>query len=325
MQVFTGKQYLQIDIANCFGHDKWTWIDRIAWVHTNEHDLELLTEKADNKPQYRKAVHAYRNLDQASGHIMFLDCTASGLQIMAALTGDHKTARAVNLINTGKREDVYQTFAEGMNQSLVVKDQVQKALIKKPLMTHFYNKGSHSDVLNPNQEEAFYETLEGLFPGAEDYMSILNRRWNPNSKFHAFRLPDGHVAYMPVTEMQDLPLKFKEYGVEVPFRHEVTTESTRSSSLVPNVTHGVDGYIVREMERMADDQGFEILPIHDAFGFHPNYGNQVRQNFIDIMASLAESDLLSSIASDLQGEKVTLRKYSDNLADEIRNSEYMLS
>jgi len=201
MKQFTGKQYLAIDIANSMGLDKLTWDDRIRWVQDHDSELEALTEAADAIPQYRKAVYAWRHLDQASGHMMFLDATASGLQIMAVLSGDIETAEAVNLVDPNERKDVYQTVADSMSELLNYT--VSKALIKKPVMTHFYNKSSHEDVLTSEQQAAFYEVLNGKFQGPQDIMMVLNKRWNSQAYAHKFTMPDGHVCHIPVTEMFD--------------------------------------------------------------------------------------------------------------------------
>lgn len=40
MQLFTGKQYLQIDIANNYGLDKEDWDDRLDWFAQAEGNLE---------------------------------------------------------------------------------------------------------------------------------------------------------------------------------------------------------------------------------------------------------------------------------------------
>ena len=134
MREFTGKEYLMIDIANQAGLDKLTWDQRIEWVQDNENTLEEEAEYADNKPLYRKAVYAYRNMDKPSGHIMFLDATASGIQLMACLSGDKQTADLVNLIDPENRKDVYQLVADKMTSILGYA--VPKSKAKKPLMTH---------------------------------------------------------------------------------------------------------------------------------------------------------------------------------------------
>lgn len=45
MKTFTGWQYLLIDLANQFGHDKLTFEDRIQWAEANLNDLEALADK----------------------------------------------------------------------------------------------------------------------------------------------------------------------------------------------------------------------------------------------------------------------------------------
>ena len=138
MSQFNGLEMLQIDIANCYGLDKLSWIDRLMWVQMHEHELEDLVEEADTPMLYLKAVKALRatQAGEASGHVMFLDATASGLQIMAALSGCKKTARHVNLINTGKREDVYTEVSIEMNNRLQPQCHVDRTDVKKPVMTH---------------------------------------------------------------------------------------------------------------------------------------------------------------------------------------------
>ena len=35
MQHFTGTQYLQIDVANCYGLDRLTWQERLDWFESS--------------------------------------------------------------------------------------------------------------------------------------------------------------------------------------------------------------------------------------------------------------------------------------------------
>lgn len=138
METFTGTEYLKIDIANSFGLDKELFPDRIDWTEQNLNNLESLIPDAESPFLFSKAVTALR-LTEAKvpiKHIMYLDATASGPQIMAALSGCHKTAFATNMIDPKQRVDLYAGVVAGMNAMLLPIYHVDRELIKKPVMTH---------------------------------------------------------------------------------------------------------------------------------------------------------------------------------------------
>ena len=53
--------------------------------------------------------------------------------------------------------------------------------------------------------------------------------------------------------------------------------------------------------------------------------NEVRQNYIDIFADMADSYMLSCMISQIVGKKVPVMKLSKDLSKDIRQSNYMLS
>lgn len=69
---------------------------------------------------------------------------------------------------------------------------------------------------------------------------------------------------------------------------------------------------------------FPVVCIHDCFKFHANYGNDVRIQYKNILAELAESDVLSYIASEIAGKRINVQKLSNNLPAMIRDSEYAI-
>ena len=327
MQLFSGIEYLKIDIANHFGLDKKLWNQRIDWFDFNEHHLEELVEKADEPYLMAKAVMAYRDTMKGipTGHNMYLDATASGLQLLAILAGCPVTAKAVNLINTGKREDVYSHVKTDMNKLLKVKEHVTRSLTKDPVMQHYYCKVSH-ECFTHNQEEAFYKVLLNAFTGAEEAKDLIQSKWDKTALEHSWYLPNGRKAVCKVKEMINARIEVDELnGTTFTYRFEANQPSTKSSSLVANVCHSIDSYIVDEMVLRAKAQGFTLAHIHDAFTFSPKYGNLVRQNYIDILCELADMDLLANILSDITGEEIHIKKTIDNLSDYIREAEYPLS
>lgn len=122
MQTFTPREYLAIDIANNFGLDKEDWDVRIKWFDDNEPELENLAKKPHSKggpetpAMFRAGVQAYRDMQAGNpiGYGISLDATASGMQLLAALTECRQSALICNVINAGKRMDGYTANYEEM-------------------------------------------------------------------------------------------------------------------------------------------------------------------------------------------------------------------
>jgi hypothetical protein len=70
---------------------------------------------------------------------------------------------------------------------------------------------------------------------------------------------------------------------------------------------------------------FEVVTVHDDFRAHPNNLNQLRMHYRDILAELAESELIGDILSQIHGVAGTYPKLSPGLGNKIRNSNYALS
>lgn len=76
---------------------------------------------------------------------------------------------------------------------------------------------------------------------------------------------------------------------------------------------------------MLQHKPFPVVTIHDEFKCHPNNMNVLRQQYINVMAELAESTVLDYILSSIYGRKGTYPKLSHNLGSYIRKSNYALS
>lgn len=69
---------------------------------------------------------------------------------------------------------------------------------------------------------------------------------------------------------------------------------------------------------------FELVTVHDEFKAHPNNLNHVRWQYREILAEIAESDILDDLLSQINGVPGTFNKLSFNLPDQIRKSNYAL-
>lgn len=75
---------------------------------------------------------------------------------------------------------------------------------------------------------------------------------------------------------------------------------------------------------MLNYQPFELVTVHDEFKAHANNMNHVRWQYREILAEIAESDVLNDLLAQVYGEPGNFMKLSFNLPELIRGSEYAL-
>lgn len=80
---------------------------------------------------------------------------------------------------------------------------------------------------------------------------------------------------------------------------------------------------VMELIKTLPVKGFEIMTIHDCFRCLPNYGNDLRRQYNQILSALAKSEMLSFIASQVTGHPFNVIKASD-LSKSILASNYSI-
>lgn len=320
MQLFTGRNYLLIDISNQFGLDKEPWDTRIDWAERHYYDLETMQPQAESPVLYAKAVNALREVDSGNttNHMMGLDATASGIQIMACMTGCVSAAKAVNLIDTGRREDIYTEIASVMGGN---RDEV-----KRPLMTYFYGSTAQPKKVFGDDVNRFYDALAEVCPGPRELKNLIQRQWNPKATHYTWVMPDDHTVHIPVTKTVKKDIEIDEWNhARFAYMAKVNTPQATGRSLAANVIHSVDAWVCRQMVLRAKAQGFDVVPIHDCWYASPNYMNQVRRNYLDLLTEIAKGDWTAGILNQISDKPVQYDKRSDVLPDLIQEANYALS
>ena len=242
---------------------------------------------------------------------------------MAALSGCKKTALATNMIDSIRRIDPYSIVVNEMNEYLEYNEEVDRDLIKIPIVSTYFNK-AEQETLTERQQDAFYQVLDSKFPGAELIKETVNDCWDYSAKSHTLVYPDGHTAFLPVVEYKETRIEIDELEhSKITYRHKINCPSVNSASLLANLIHGTDSFVIRELVRRCNNFNVEVCPIHDAVGAHPNDMNIVRWVYIGILAEIAEADFLDDLLVQLGSEEKFI-KLSDDLHLDILNSEYML-
>lgn len=325
MQQFTPLEYLKIDIANCFGLDKENWDTRLQWVEDNNAVLEASDGAAESPILFRKAVRALRRVEEGlpTNHIMGLDATASGPQFMAAMSGCKLSAEAVNVINTGNREDIYTNVSAAMAKE--VGHVIERKVVKQPVMTLFYGSEAIPKAVFGNAVDQFLAAMEKRMPGCMQLMRLFQGQWRPDADYYRWRMPDGHHVVIPVTQVEQKGIEIDEADhFRFTHRTSVVRPQAEGRSLAANIVHSVDAYVCRQMVRRAERQGFRLAPIHDCFFASPKYMQQVRENYRDLLIEVAEQNLVEHILSQINRKPFSFKKLG-NILPAMGNMEYALS
>lgn len=270
MKEYLPLDYLCIDIGNHFGLDKLLFEDRIQWVKDNYDQLEQLADKADVKPLYMKAVHELRNVvaGKETGHIVQLDATCSGIQLLSAMAGCVRGADATGLVSH-KRADAYTDVTREMNKILQLRGMsaivVPRADVKRAMMTSVYGSTAvpkevfgEGDLLN-----VFYSAVAVVAPAAFELMTALLHTWQPYALQHSWVMPDNHHVMIKVLEQKETRIEVDELN-HATFTTYVTINQGTEKGVanVANVTHSVDAYVLRSVIRRAS---FDVKKVKEAY------------------------------------------------------------
>lgn len=397
-QTFTGLEYLKIDIANNYGEDKHNWDRRIDWFDNNEHKLDLVLKEADEPALFFAGVQAYRKAKRGEvvHYPISLDATSSGIQLLAALTGDRKAAQLCNVVDTGKREDAYTGLYTKMVEKIGEQAKIDRKDTKNAIMTAFYNSEAVPKKVFGEGKllDIFYETMTENAPGAWELNETMLAIWNPEKYSNDWVMPDNfHVKIKVMSNVtESVHFLNKPYDVN----YSVNEPMEKGRSLGANMVHSIDGMLVREMARRcnynintiqnvrgilgdkknfsdktendkkvitlwdhykdsgflsarilnhitSDNNGhvnenvifdlinslpkkpFEIISVHDCFRCLPNYGNDLRMQYNQLLSEVAKSELLSFLISQIVGRRIKVTKLDPDLYKDILDTNYALS
>jgi hypothetical protein len=251
MRRFSAREYLMIDIANSYGLDKKDWSERLAWFGEHEGRLKEMLPKASDPAMYYAGVQAWEQVKagQPIGYPISLDATASGLQLLAVLTGDRSAAELCNVVDTGHREDAYTGIYQNMVGKLGEETKIKRDDVKGAIVPALYGSTAKPKEIFGKGPllTAFIETMRELAPAAWELNEVFIELWDPEALSNDWVLPDNfHVrckVMAPVAET----VHFLNEPVEITYK--VNAPTAQGRSLGANCIHSLDAMIVREMSR----------------------------------------------------------------------------
>ena len=337
-----GWYWLKVDIANAFGLDKLTWDERVAYV--DEHitdmlaDIDAWSDKADDKLLAKSALLAYKEslATGKSNHIVRLDATTSGPQLMSVMTRDIEGMQRFNVIGSSTRRDFYtevttaiydQTRDSKLWGSNPDFKKIRKD-IKRSIMTYYYNSEANPKAYfgeDSKELKVFYDVMATSAKGAVELKGYINSLWSDTKLYNAWYLPDGHYAYCPVMVQDKKRVEIKEMKGGTATMTVVCDVNKPSHephrSLMPSTIHSIDALMMRWVVEILNDQGIQVSPIHDSFGVHAEHCDALREAYRKCLARLYKEDILGSILRQIQPDaRFELPEYDPAIYEAIRNN-----
>ncbi len=160
-----GVYWLKVHLANCYGEDKVSFIERVKWADKHQQEIidsainpynSTFWSDADSPFCFLAACIDYYNyLQHPTTHKSYLavamDATCSGMQHLSALLRDPVGGKAVNLTKEDKRFDIYTEVknraAEIVHEDALAGDyyaqlwdgKLDRGFLKRQVMTSCYS------------------------------------------------------------------------------------------------------------------------------------------------------------------------------------------
>lgn len=288
---FTPLQYLKIDVASAFGLDRADWSERLSWFDQNRSQLHSMVDQAKEPALFFAAVEAFEATERGepTGHMVSLDATASGIQILSLLAGDESAARHCNVLNTGHRQDAYTNIHDLMHKEVDF-DIIDRKDTKYALMTTLY--GSEAVPKRVFGEGKLLEVFEAVtereMPGVWALNKAMLRMWNPEALSYSWVMPDNFHVHTKVMGKAIHRVNFMGKLVNIETR--VNEAQPEGRSIGANVTHSIDGYIVREVQRRCSYDPAIIAEVQQAVHIGKGYGsNRKKDKMLQRLAELMKA------------------------------------
>lgn len=158
----SGYDWIKYQAAGLYGLDKLNFEDRVKFINDNIQNIKqsavsprtnLWWTKSDKPWQFLRHCFEITKIENFDGEIknfksrlpIHLDGSCNGLQHYAAIGRDIKGAKAVNLLPTNKKEDVYTDVLEYLltqlstsEEDVIISKILSRKIVKRPIMTSVY-------------------------------------------------------------------------------------------------------------------------------------------------------------------------------------------
>ena len=361
--VITGNAYdwLSFQCATTYGLDKATMTERLAWTVANIPLISRVAldpidnigdwEKADEPWQFLAACDEYYHCcvikdRNTTGLPVATDATCSGLQILAGLARDKKTAQLVNVLPADRPQDAYKVVAEVSKWNIPdrLRDIWDRKCVKRTVMTIPYNAKPFSnrtyikDALEEknvkiDKEEltitvqAVRMAMNNVVPGPMSVMKWIETEVSKAIRAGAKQLkwttPSGFVVTQRLNKREVQTIRLQLLGrceLEVANEGDEVSLMRHKAATAPNLIHSLDASLLHLSITRFNSP---IALIHDSVLCRATdmttLSNLVRETYMDLFA---KQDYLTEFAHQIGADTENLPIIGDLEPSTVIDSTY---
>ena len=336
------EEWLAFQVATTYGLDKAPMHERMQWVAENDEVISAVAqdpignlpiwEAADEPWQFLAACdeyyHCVINCDRNYTSLpVATDATCSGLQILAGLCRDARTAGLVNVLPAERPQDAYAVVAEHAKPNVPesVRNYMDRKTVKRVVMTVPYNAKPHSNrgyireaLLEKGIEvdkddltatvKAVRDAMDVVVPGPMAAMKWIEAEVAKAIKRGATELewvtPSGFVVTQKLNKKLTETIKLQLLGrVEIRIATEDSDKvdlAHHKNATAPNLIHSLDASLLH-LSALRFDAPISL--IHDSVLCRATDMSElssiVRQTYMHLFA---ENSYLESWADQIGAE-----------------------
>jgi len=324
------EHWLAFHVATTYGLDKATIDERLEWVHEPE-NIQLIKQVAtnpiDNVGSWEKAEEPWQFLAaceeyysciisqsrNTTGLPVAIDATCSGLQILAALAEDPKTAQLVNVLPSDKPQDAYKVVAECAKPYIPhsIHSVWDRKAVKRTVMTIPYNAKPFSnrsyirDALKEKGIEISKEDLTQTVQAVRDAMnqvvpgpmrvmkwieSEVVRAIKDGAKELVWKTPSGFIVTQRLMKKKYKSIELQLLGrcqIRVAIGDDKKVDALHHrNATAPNLIHSLDASLLHKATLKFDNP---IALIHDSVLCRATdmtlLSKLVRESYVDIFTN----------------------------------------
>ena len=335
-------EWLAFQCATTYGLDKATWDERQSWVKDNLFTITRVAEDPiGNRPEWEGVEEPWQFLaacdeyyrccitrtKKTTGLPVATDATCSGLQILAGLARDKKTAQLVNVVPAVRPQDAYKVVAEVSKWNIPdrIRNDWDRKCVKRTVMTIPYNAKPFSNrtyirdaLLEKNIEidkdeltqtvQAVRDAMKNVVPGP---MSVM--KWIEDEVAKAIDrgmaeigwvTPSGFIVHQRIMKKNVVRLKLQLLGdCELRVATDDSNKVDRSrhkAATAPNLIHSLDASLLHLSVQRFDSP---IALIHDSVLCRATdmstLSSIVRETYMELFA---KQDYLTDFAAQIMAE-----------------------